>query len=149
MEYLFSKKNAYKKFNLHDCYFNKILKSSSGIIIEFPEGVGIDAENQTGSAVISIDTDLDEINFIVGKTHRLCGTAINVSKFYSIENIQKKMSEKRLLFEIIEEYYSESRLLWKGNIFLMRRGRRKEKGHFELRCYFEDEMSITYSYNFI
>ena len=96
MGYEFNKKNAYKEFNLHDCYFSKLSKFEGGIIINFPDGIGIDAENQTGGAIISINTELDDVNFIIGKTRRiLCSNKlINISRFFSLENVQKNWIKK-------------------------------------------------------
>ncbi len=150
MVFVNKKKNAYPEISLHDCVFSEIKLKEHVVCFVFKDGYNLDAEKQTQeNAELQINNlSTDNIDIWISKEFRLKKgyMPVYISKCYDIGSVQKEI-KKGWRFEIVDEMYSNGKLLWRGEVFKNKDGKRKYLSRFELFINFEDGLDIIYQYN--
>lgn len=149
MKYTNIVKNAYPNISLHDCKINKIEHDSNGLYFYFKEGFCLDAETETdGQSMLLVNVNLEDISFYLSKSYRLIRgrMPIYITKYKEIKDVQKLL-KKGKYFEIVDEFYHENEILWKGEIFIDKKQRRECCGYFEFHFYSSDNINLIYYYN--
>lgn len=66
--------------------------------------------------------------------------------YKSLEDIQKLLKKGKYL-EIVDEFCHANEILWRGEIFIDKKGKRRRCGYFEFFFYLNDGADILYGYN--
>ena len=139
--------NAYPEINLHDCEIKNLTYEGNAFYIYFPDGVFLDGQTRSeGDAKIVIkNLCREDASFTVSKIClRIKGRyPIYVTQDKSIKDI-KKLLDKGYYFTIIDEYYQNGEIFWKGVIESFKKNRTKSWGCFEFIFYSDN---LIYYYN--
>ena len=139
--------NADFKINLHDCEIKNLAYEEGCFHVYFPDGFFLDGETRTekNAKVVIKNLCIKDADFIISKSyHIIKGTfPIYLTKYKSVEDI-RKMFRKGYYFTIIDEYYQNGEIFWKGEIESLKNNKIKTWGSFEFIFYGD---SLVYCFN--
>lgn len=140
----FFKNNAYPEVNLHDCHF-KIEVCDGNIRFLFPEGVGLvsgDQLNWCKKGMIQLsDCSLEDLEIFSVKWSSRFGKLRKVSREISLRDLNV-LFERGGCLELWDEYYSDSRFLWKCAIYPYTENKKFQRkyGEIEIGAFTESPM---------
>lgn len=139
--------NPNSKINLHDCEIKNLAYEEGSFHIYFPDGFFLDGETRTekNAKIVIKNLCIEDANFIISKSYHIIKGKypIYLTKYKSVKDI-RKMFSKGYYFTIINEYYQNGEIFWKGEIETLKNHKIKTWGCFEFTFYSD---SLKYCFN--
>ena len=138
MKYKYILENANFKISLHDCEIKDLAYKEGSFHIYFPEGLFLDGETRTekNAEIIIKNLCIEDVDFVISKSYRLIRGRypFYITRYKSVKDI-RKMIKKGYYFTIINEYYQNGEIFWKGEVESIKNHKIKTYGCFEFIFY--------------